>query len=262
MKVILLALCLGCTPAMIINQGTGGSSGTGGKGTGGQGTGGNVGSGGLDGSGGITGIGGVVLDGIGGLIGSGGVLGIGGIIGVGGMEDIDASLPPTYPIESGQLVITEIMQDTAAAVSDNVGEWFEIWNSTNEIFDIRGCSIFDTSNRETITRSILIMPGKYITLGRFANKSDGGFIPDYMYSVIKFSDAGDKVGITCNFIDIDKVDFTIGFPLIQGKSLSLDPNKMDLNDIASSWCNGKDIYNTVGSKSDYGSPGILNPVCM
>jgi hypothetical protein len=303
-----LALALaGCTSAnihMAVDGGGGGggvSAGTGGSsldadhadssdtspGAGGQsGAGGVAGGTGGHGTGGITGTG-TGGSGTGGITGTGGVVGTGGnVVGQDGGDDglpdapIDA---PTgiVPNAFGQLVITEIMADTTA-VSDDVGEWFEIYNpSATDAYDLYRCALFDSSNTHIVTRHLIVAPMAFVTLARFADIS-GGFVPDYDYNpslcpdtcvgtcptgcpTVKFSNSGDLVGVKCDTTVIDNVDFTV-WPVTKGRSFSLDPRRYDAtgNDVQANWCAGTVVYNqTTGASggTDYGSPGVTNPLC-
>jgi hypothetical protein len=233
-----------------------GNGGAGGLATGAGGAGGLV----TGSSGGASGVGGV-SGGLGGDTGVGGAAGA--ATGAGGQPDDGGTDGPIVPppTVAGQLIITEIMPDTQV-VSDDVGEWFELHNpSATDTYDIFDCIIFDTAHMETVGRHVLIGPGAYATLARFPDAS-GGFAPDYSYALVKFSNTGDAVGITCGAVLVDKVNF-LSFPITKGKSLSLNPNFTDAtqNDLGSNWCNGSTAYHTGGGVSDYGSPGVANPPC-
>jgi hypothetical protein len=241
--------------------------GTGGGGGGGGGVGGaaGVGSGGAAG----TGSGGVAGAGSGGSAGTG----MGGAAGA-----IDAGMDgPTgiTPTVAGQLVITEIMADVDV-VSDDVGEWFEIYNpSLTNTYDLFGCLLLDssTTNQDTVDRHVIVAPGRFITMGRWGDAS-GGFIPNFNYHVVpgattdvKFKNSGDKVRVVCSGVDIDVVDFTsnAGWPaaVTMSYSYSLDPRHYDAseNDVYANWCLGTIPYYSVGGTVDRGTPGASNPYC-
>jgi len=220
--------------------------------------------------------------------GSGG-MGIGGTgtggMGTGGVIDAGSDGPPA-PSMAGQLVITEIMADTEGP-SDETGEWFEVYNPTNQTFDLFGCLLFDSStavgNSDTVGRHIFVAPGEYKTMARFGDLS-GGFTPTYNYHTtltvggipdpnrdVKFDNSGDRVGITCGTTVIDIVDFTTWVqpippmaPLVvpHGRSYSLDPNHLSAtdNDMRDNWCTAVPVY-PLPSGPDHGTPGAANPTC-
>jgi hypothetical protein len=272
------------------------------------GTGGRTGAGGTIGTGGMIGIGGDPDTGVGGSGAAGGV-GVGGSgaggVGIGGsgtggsgtggsgtggaMIDggSDAAPAPSAP---GQLVITEIMADSVGP-PDESGEWFELYNPTNQTFDLFGCLLFDTStvmeNTDTVGRHILIDPQHYVTMARFGDVS-GGFSPTYNYHTrltvggipdpdkdVKFDNAGDRVGITCGSTVIDTVEFsaqsagwiqpippaTVAM-VPHGRSYSLDPSHLSAteNEDPANWCTGVAVY-PLPSGPDHGTPGVANPPC-
>lgn len=221
---------------------------------------------------------------LGGISGQGGVLGTGGMEtttggesgSIGGMSGEDAGIDTqsdiqldtgtdietdTLPILNtpGQLIITEIMLDTTAAISDDVGEWFEVLNPSDNIYSLTGCIISDTNNSEVIASNIYIQPHQFFTFAR----SMPGFTADYTYSLIKFADEGDQVRIRCNGILIDIVNFSL-FNLLKGYSLSLDPNHYnDIdNDISTNWCHSQQSYTITTKGIDFGSPKISNTICQ
>jgi hypothetical protein len=252
-----------------------------GGGVGGQlGTGGNAGTGGVVGTGGESGMGG-------GTAGSSGTGGVAGDQDGGPDADLDAgSDGPTAvtPGTVGQVVITEIMADTNA-VTDDFGEWFEVYNPSAAVtVDLYKCVLFDTANTHTVSRHVVIAPNSFATFARFGDIS-GGFVPDYDYNptgctstcgttcpdgcpTVKFSNSGDQVGIKCGATNIDVVDFTTwttGTPAVvpHGRSYSLDPRHYTAsdNDVFANWCLGTMIYNMNSGGTDYGSPGVTNPLC-
>jgi hypothetical protein len=203
-----------------------------------------------NGSGGSPGMGG---SGAGGT-GAGG-MGIGGAgvdAGVGG----SGGTAPT-PSVAGQLIFTEIMADSAAAIatapltSDDVGEWVELQNRSSGPLDLFGCALFDSSNTDVINAHLVVMPGDLVVLAR----STPGFSADYTYSNVKFADAGDVARLSCGLVNVDVVDFRPGngFTLMQGYSLS--------RDAAGVWCSPTHVYNTTSKGVDHGTPGQPNDSC-
>lgn len=162
-----------------------------------------------------------------------------------------------------QVVFTEIMYDSKAALApagltpDDVGEWVELFNASTESFDLFGCNLSDSKNTDTITTHLVLAPGALVTLSRSAP----GFIADFVYANVKFSDTGDIARLSCGTAVIDAVNFTTGFVLSQGYSLSLDPGHILQNDDPASWCAPTKVYNITSRGSDFGTPGVKNDPC-
>ena len=198
----------------------------------------------------------------GGIIDDGGVVTPdGGIIGDGGMATPDGGMPggPGTPNGAGQLVISEVMQNPAT-VGDTAGEWFELYNpSASATYNLNGCVISDDgSDLHTITGTVTVTPGAYVTLAR---GSAPGFTPDYVYGgAYQLANSSDEVILTCGGVEIDRVAYDNGatFPDPNGASMNLDPARLDsvANDIGSNWC-----VATVSYNGDLGTPGAANSSC-
>lgn len=157
------------------------------------------------------------------------------------------------PSEEGDLIVTEIMIDPDA-INDATGEWVELWNPTNETWDLSGCVLeSDPEEAHTINRSLVVAPGRRIVVARSA---DPGFTPDYVYSGIVLSNDADAFALLCggDFIDLVTWDDST-----TGESWSLDPELSDaqLNDGPEAWCNAP----VGGGGGDAGTPGAPNPPC-
>jgi hypothetical protein len=189
----------------------------------------------------------------------------------------DASWPDAAPVpinavtptQAGQLIITEIMVDTDV-VADDFGEWFEVHNpSTTQAYDLKGCTLHDQGNRHPVTVSLVIPPGRFVSLASFDRMSMAGFAPDYSYQGgLKFGNDGDTVGVTCGTTIIDQVDYSRGnFHRRSGRSLSLDPDRISAsaNDVGTNWCAATTMYNQSSAGNtivaDFGTPGAANPQC-
>jgi len=88
------------------------------------------------------------------------------------------------------LLISEVMANPAA-LSDARGEWFELYNPTNETINLREITIGDDANdRHRIESDLLVLPGEYLTLARYL---DPGFIPDYVYDDFTLGNSDDEI---------------------------------------------------------------------
>ncbi len=170
-----------------------------------------------------------------------------------------SSLP--VPATEGDVIITEIMSNPVS-LDDSVAEWFEIYNPTNTMWDLKNCVLQDLgTNTHTIGSSLRIGPGEYRTLARSQNP---GFTPSYVYTLFELGNSGDEIILTCNGAEIAQVAYVGNFSVKdEGKSSQLSTNAYDevQNDIATNWCAGTMIYTTLGTKTDAGSPGSANFVC-
>lgn len=103
-------------------------------------------------------------------------------------------------VGEGDLVITEVRGPQTGG--DNRGQWFEVYNASEETVDLRGLRVefFNLQGARTLAeRPILVRsdelfvePGAYATLGHHEANSVPGFI-DYSFIVDYFSavDSGD-----------------------------------------------------------------------
>ena len=82
----------------------------------------------------------------------------------------------------GGLVINEIMANPAA-VSDAAGEWFELFNPTDQAIQLQGLIIEDASGtRHVITDRVSVPAGGYRVLGNNGRRSANGDVRvDYVY---------------------------------------------------------------------------------
>jgi hypothetical protein len=157
------------------------------------------------------------------------------------------------PAVTGDVVITEFMRNPDA-ISDSLGEWFEIYNPTNTLWDLENCVIKDLgSNTHTITDTLEIPPAQYRVLAR---SSAPGFTPDYVFSGFEIGNSDDEIIITCGGVEISRVVYTAGWPDAAGASSQLlrtKINEMD-NDAAANWC----VSVTPFGSGDLGTPRAAN----
>ena len=170
-------------------------------------------------------------------------------------DPAQSGVMPRRPNAAGELVITEIMSDPAA-LADTDGEWFELHNpSAKQSLDIGGCMLNDGSAGEKlIPAPLIIAPGAYALVVRSAA---AGLAANLIIS-FSLSNAADTIALRCDGIEIDRVAYGPGFPLLSGVSMSLDPQVTDTlsNDQAPAWCLANLSYG-----ADLGTPGKPNPDC-
>jgi cysteine-rich repeat protein len=174
-------------------------------------------------------------------------------------------------VELGSIVITEFMAKPKA-VTDAVGEWFEVYNPTDKAIDINGWVVRDEgANSHTINLpgGLKVLPKGYRVLAANGDPSqNGGVVADYVYSNFTLSNVADNIIVQWNGQIIDEVTYQkkavgsqVGFDIVDGQANSLDPGALnaDTNDAYQSWCLGKKPW--TGSKGDFGSPGKANASC-
>ena len=168
-------------------------------------------------------------------------------------------------ISFGDLLITEIMYNPSA-LSDTEGEWFEIYNASNQSVDIFQLVIKkEAVVQHIVNEHILLEPQQYLALGRSIN---AGSNINYIYgSDLNLTNTGDEIEIANYGSDgsdgqtIAIVNYGgVGFPDGTGASLNLDPNAFDVNLAQSgdNWCISTVIFDT----GDLGSPGTMNESCI
>ena len=167
----------------------------------------------------------------------------------------------------GDLVINEVMADPNA-VDDSQGEWFEIFNRSDEAIDINGWTISD-SGGETHTiaaagGSLEIPSEGFVVLGNNATvETNGGASVDYGYSASDFTlDSADEIILTdTGSTEYDRVEYDGGltFPDPSGASLNLTPGLATAtdNDEGTSWCTATEPF----GDGDLGTPGAANSHC-
>jgi len=172
----------------------------------------------------------------------------------------------------GDIVITEIMNDPAL-VSDTVGEYFEIYNTTASPIDIVGWTLKDDGSDTYVivsggasgTGTTIVPAGGYLVLGRSDNMATNGGAPvDYSYGESGHTlgnSADEIVLLNTSMVEIARVNYDGGvtFPDAAGASISLDPsawNETD-NDNGANWC----LSTTAYGDGDLGTPGVVNSAC-
>jgi hypothetical protein len=179
-----------------------------------------------------------------------------------GIDNDCSGLADDGLVPAGALIVTEYLKDPSA-VADAFGEWFEVYNTSQETVNLLGLEVSDlgTDSFEVAT-DLWIGPGEQLVLGREADTGlNGGVILDYEYSGFTLGNSGeDEVILTHGGVELDRIVYDdSAWPDTSGASAALDPAAYDgtLNDDPTLWCNGMAVY----GDGDLGSPGALNPTC-
>jgi len=163
-----------------------------------------------------------------------------------------------YPrINPSTVVINEIMNNPLA-VGDDVGEWFELYNSSTNPVDLIGWIIKDTgTDFHMISQSIVLSPGQYLVLSNNSDSTtNGGVKVGYQYNNILLDNSVDEILIvspTVVVVDSVAYDNGITFPSTEGFSMALLNENMD-NSFGLNW---REPTFTFGD-GDRGTPGLSN----
>lgn len=178
---------------------------------------------------------------------------------------------PQKLLKKGDLVITEIMI-WPTAVKDDVGEWFELKNTSAKAIDLNGLTITEESGTDLhVIKGCLdkmtLQPGQTMVLGRNGDKTkNGGNAIGYVYTSVTFKNFADSLIIKAAYttgtpIEIDKVAWTVSWPIAEwkGMALSLDVTQTSdtSNDDSKAWCASPSEL----ASGDFGTPGSANPPC-
>ena len=191
--------------------------------------------------------------------------------GDGGVDAFMSSADAGPPMSAGDLIITEIQKDPCAenfmgncTLSDNDGEWFEVFNATGQALQLEQLLVNDTGGESfVVTQPVIINSGAYFVFGLNADDEvNGGVTVDYEYApTLQLGNGDDEVRLYVGATLIDQVEYTTAaFPDEEGRALSLDPAHLDAleNDTGGFWCSASTSY----GDGDFGSPGIANPTCQ
>jgi hypothetical protein len=185
--------------------------------------------------------------------------------GYGDCSDNDCySAPNCAPMlpAPGTLVLTEIMTNPFA-VTDSVGEWFEIYNPGNASVDLSGCEVSTANETEVVTIPVayLIYPGEYRV---FANSSDpavNGGVPFAIATPMVLGNTnGDAIYMNCAGVSVISFDYRASYPacLVNGASCQLTSQMTTTGSTAvADSCTSTTVF----GNGDLGTPGAANRLC-
>ena len=160
----------------------------------------------------------------------------------------------------GSIIITEIMQNPKV-VADDDGEWFEIYNTTDNDIDLFGIKFKDDLGVDeyfVIDHSIILKAKSYFVLARNSDVTINGSVnTDYQYpDNITLSNSTDGVIIECANEVIDAVIYDNGstYPDPSGASMYLmyDKYGSTANDNGGNWATSTTAF----GDGDLGTPGM------
>lgn len=179
------------------------------------------------------------------------------------------TLAPVGPVTSvGDIVISEIMMNVVGA--EPTGEWFEIYNTTENPIDLNGCVFYDDGiDFEAINTSVVIFPGAYGVFAFDATAPNGAGAENVIfdYGLMNLGNGGDEIYLDCeiggSLVTIDSVYYT-GSEDEAGVSVQVDPTANDFgsNDDRAVWCQTPPSREyDAGSGAQRGTPGEANAPC-
>ena len=165
---------------------------------------------------------------------------------------------PSFAIESTApaLVINEVLADPSA-VTDDVGEWFEVHNPRSTAIDLQGWKI--QSNNEaahTIATSVPVPAGGYAVLARNGTRSKNGDVAvAYTYGTgITLANASDWIVVRDGAgATVDSVAWGTSMPSGATRGVS-DPLAVNTDVKGSNWHTATSTF----GKGDRGTPGARN----
>ncbi len=173
---------------------------------------------------------------------------------------------------TGSLIITEFINWTNA-VTDDPGEWLEVYNPGVSPADLRGMRLGNSRMQYTVLAGaapVLVMGRGYGLIARNGDPTMNGGLPTPTYvlnlplNVLTFGNMTGTISLDmgAGTPTIDSVSYTyLTWPNTRGYAKSLRPGTTDPMQRANPayWCNAPMQW--PGSLGDYGSPGVVNPPC-
>lgn len=160
---------------------------------------------------------------------------------------------------AGEVLITELMADPSA-VSDTVGEWFEVYAKAN--VDLNGLELSNGTTKTLVSSAscLAMQTGTYAVFAHGSDPAINGGLPTPAATFgFSLGNSGGSLTMTLksNGTEIDKVTWAT---TSAGASSQLDPAKLDAtqNDDAANWCKATVGY---GAGADKGTPGAANTAC-
>jgi hypothetical protein len=177
-------------------------------------------------------------------------------------DDCDGFVDEDY-VSVGDLIVSEILA-APAAVEDNIGEFFELYNTASGDIDTVGWTVqADDGQSFTITESLVVPSEGYAVLGVEADPHlNGGVTIDLAYSRSDFSlsDTGDSIQLYLGATEIFGLAYdSTDWVLVDGATMSLDGDYLEASYAAAGefWCPGIAIF----GDGDLGTPGAANDSC-
>ena len=173
-----------------------------------------------------------------------------------GQCDDGGSMRATVPPAPGDLVITEVMPDPAAA-ADATAEWIEVL--VNRDVDLNDLGIAGASGTPVVLSSqacVRATAGTYLVFARSTDMVMNGGLPRVDGGVVSLTNTNGTVRLLMGATELDAMTWT---SVRAGKSLQLSAGLTAPadNDVATNLCDGNAAYGA----GDQGTPGAANRDC-
>ncbi|MBU1936563.1 lamin tail domain-containing protein, partial [bacterium] len=166
-----------------------------------------------------------------------------------------------YVEEIGDVIITEFMANPAAVFDEN-GEWFEIYNNTESPINLNGWILKDNNGADTLIGDSIIASHDYFVFCVNETLAVNGGVPtdyvhEYAYGTgLQLANTADYIVIVDNSGQMqDSVAYDAGWGVAAGASHELKDLAYD-NNIDTAWCVAGNAW--IGSAGDLGTPGDEN----
>ncbi len=169
-------------------------------------------------------------------------------------------------IAPGSLILTEL-QFNPKLVADDLGEWIEVYNTTDQPLTLNGV-VLQVGTKTPVKHviegpvAVVVAAKSHALLALTADPALNGGLPKpaYVYNKLILSATAATVSIWSGGQQVDQITYGAGWPLATGKSMSLDATVLTAegNDNAGAWCKAQATYGL----GDFGSPGKANPSCV
>ncbi len=163
-------------------------------------------------------------------------------------------------VPSGALIITEIHQNPAA-VSDDFGEFFEIYNWTAQDINLKGVELYDLGSDYVLLEEVLVPAHAYFVFGQNGDPAlNGGLTVDYVYgNAFTLGNGDDEIVLRAGYNMIDQLAYDGGseWPDPNGISMELIEPFLD-NNLGANWVESTLSYGA----GDLGTPGAPNSTML
>ncbi|MBN3035313.1 MAG: lamin tail domain-containing protein [Bacteroidales bacterium] len=163
-------------------------------------------------------------------------------------------------VPSGDLVITEVMQNPAS-VNDAAGEWFEVYNPTGSVVNMKGWVIRDDgADDHQVNQDVMVLPDGFAVMGISNDPGlNGGYICDYQYQNFFLGNNDDEIVLLRpDGAESDRITYDGGtsWPDPTGASMVYTGPSNGDNNQPGLWVTADYREPTFfGSSGDRGSPG-------
>jgi len=182
-------------------------------------------------------------------------------------DGTDAHIPVLLAVDdlvAGDLIVVEVLQNPDD-VTDELGEWFEVYVDTLDQVDLDGLVVSDDGTDVfTVSGSLIVDPGSYVVFTRNGDSATNGMVTgDYTWGTgLSLGNDADELVLSNTAGEIDRIGWDGGttWPDPSGASMNLSSDSFDasVNDDGAYWCEAPGPW----AGGDSGSPGTANILCL